>query len=729
MSGELKNHPEENWYGDLAEKARSRPFDPTKLDPDYKNTEEDRRRYRRYKVRKAILAIVQGVALTALIGFTLYVVFNTKEPEPLYPPREQWTQRDGFVALSYGGLARKDRMDRKGNRSVSRETFERQMRALIDAGYHIITTEDVVNFYWKGAPLPDKALYLMFEGGRKDSAIFSQNTLKKLNLRATMFIQTARLTRGDRFFIRTTELGVLAKNPYWEIGSQGYELRYINPTEDGGYSFFLTDYLRDEYRDPIETDEELQARLEEDYELSFRPIEKYAEIAPQAYIFMPANMLWRSLEGKVEEINARLLDEYYRIVYAREGLCYNSSGTAPFNLTRMQVGAEWSINRLLMEIESSSPNRHAYLRTEEGGDFLWHTERGALLLEDGGLFLSAPADEDALAWLRGSDVWDNLDATVYFRGGARGEQKLYLRYNSHQSNICVTLSRNVLTVEEAVPRRGIGRLAQIPIDPELDSARSILPGDPSARAVRLRFTLIGNRLAVRAGEQERLLTSNAIPVSNLLRQGRIALGALGEDEPYDAVFERLTLRPIDQLWVQPLPEAAYERFAQDPSPRTCVVAPVPGGEEWERNGPRILYQALAEGKMAFAQLPDGTFDTGVLRRPWPSMPEGMLERFLSGVVLTPGDDPDWLAVGEASAAIAASGLQVALRLSAETARSLAESEVAPHADWIVYNFSEPLPEELDIRLKARYNRRYFLRLSADAPEGIRSYTQVGEGEE
>lgn len=697
-----------------------------KLDPDYEYTKKDLQSIRRRTNRKKRRVILQAIILVLLVGSFFHVVFSKDIPQPLTPAPNQWTQRDGFIAVSYGGLARKEK---EGGKTVSRQLFENHMRALKEAGYNVITTQDVIDYCWNDAPLPDRALYLMFEGGRKDSAIFGQEVLANLNLRATMYIQTARLTGWNRFFIRSTELEALSKNPYWEIGSQGYELRHINVMEDEGYQFYLTDYLRDAYRNPIETDAELRKRIEDDYELSYYPIEKYTDKKPEAYIFMPANMLWRSLEGTVEQINAEMLDKYYKVVFAREGPCYNTKQTAPFNLTRMQIYPDWSINKLLMEIESWSPNRHTYQQADEDQYRLWQTDAGALASDAESLILTSPKDRDAFSWLRGTDTWDNADVSVYFTGSARGVQKLYMRYSSFQSNICITLSRNNLMVLERVPRRGTNILYETFLDYNKDSEGNIRPDDQAEKPEKFQFTLIGNRLTIRYGEKGSLLTKDAIPISWPVQRGRIALGAQGEDEPYDAVFDKLQVKPINHRWILPDPVTDSEilRQAASGDKRTCVMIPVSGeNPEWTTRGPNILYRALSEGEMAFAMLPAGNYDIDSIDQPWATVPLGAATRFWSGVLLTPQENPDWKTISSAANKAREREMEVAIRLTHSTATSLASSPEELKADWVIYDFKEPLPKDIDTKLKTRFDRRHFLQIPKDNPGVPQIYTWIGE---
>ena len=58
-----------------------------------------------------------------------------------------------------------------------------------------------MNFITAANSCQEKALYLMFEDGRRDTAIFSSPIIEELNYHATMFTYPEKFDRGDTKFL------------------------------------------------------------------------------------------------------------------------------------------------------------------------------------------------------------------------------------------------------------------------------------------------------------------------------------------------------------------------------------------------------------------------------------------------------------------------------------------------------------------------------------------------
>src|SRR5699024_7775980 len=134
---------------------------------------------------------------------------------------------------------------------------------LKEQGFETVSQEQIIDFHEKKVPLPDKALFLSFEDGRNDSSIFSQKALEELNYKATMFTYANKANTKDPKFLKPNHLNSMVKSGYWELGSNGYRLTYINVYDAEGqslgeidendvpdktkieyYNHYLMDYLR-----------------------------------------------------------------------------------------------------------------------------------------------------------------------------------------------------------------------------------------------------------------------------------------------------------------------------------------------------------------------------------------------------------------------------------------------------------------------------------------------------
>ena len=140
-------------------------------------------------------------------------VFSTYKPYAA----DQVSQKDrGFVALSYFGV------DRTGTHDlIGSELLDEHLTALQKNGFVTITGKDIENYYKNGQNLPEHALFLNFEDGRRDTVVFAEKLLEKHNYHGTVSTYADNLKGDDSKFLRPRELKDLTKHGYWELGSNG----------------------------------------------------------------------------------------------------------------------------------------------------------------------------------------------------------------------------------------------------------------------------------------------------------------------------------------------------------------------------------------------------------------------------------------------------------------------------------------------------------------------------
>nr|WP_236841186.1 polysaccharide deacetylase family protein [Brevibacillus formosus] len=143
-----------------------------------------------------------------------------------------------------------------------------------------------MDFYKKKKPLPDKALFLAFEDGRNDSSLFAQPLLEKYNFKATALSYGNKMGNSENKFLQPEDMKKMMENGFWELGSNGYRLTYINVFDDQGnligvkdeneltnktkvgyYNHYLMDFIRDSNMIPMEDRSKMEARINEDYKL------------------------------------------------------------------------------------------------------------------------------------------------------------------------------------------------------------------------------------------------------------------------------------------------------------------------------------------------------------------------------------------------------------------------------------------------------------------------------
>ena len=615
-------------------------------------------------MRKLLRYLFQ-YAILVIIGFILYQTVFKRETPPVHD-REHWTQRDGFVAISYGGLSPED----QDGVLVSKQQLSRQLAALAQAGFNTITTSDVEAFYNDNKPLPDKALYLMFEGGRKDSVLFGQPALVRAGFNATLYLYGDLLAGWSRFFVRTGDLRRVADNPFWEVGSMGYHSELINKTPQGAYAYYLTARLHGADGKPGETGTMFDARVAADYKMAFDSIESETGKPPRGYIFMPANTLGGNLPADIAGPNLANISHYFPVAFTRVGETYNARDTDPRRLTRLQVNPSWNADRLLLEIESRMP-KSAYLDFSASVRHgLWQVATGTIAASDHQLTLTSPAGKDGFARLRGSEGFENFLCQVKVTPAAGGSALIYLRYRDSASFVRIQVTADQVFVREK-NGHALNTLLQY-----------TLPLDQSG-PVELDCCVKNNRLLLRVGGKE--ISRYPIPLTADTRRGSFALGTLGGQDARQATFAELRLNTFPSRWVQ-APTLADAPLG-DARTLTGIVLPASSLTADPVGDAATLVAVAANGVTAFLDLPGA--DAAAIEATAASVASApaslVFSKLLRGFVLNLDNFPDTAALAQLENRLHEKGYAVALRITpAAKSRLLAASD-SLRPDWLLFD--------------------------------------------
>ena len=639
---------------------------------------------------KAVRSCVQWVILAAICVFVVQLFIERGSPPHF--DRESWTQRDGFTAISYGSLTRDDKPGLN-----SRGQFAQHVAAMEKAGYQWITTEDIIKFYRDGEPLPEKALYLMMEGGRKDSVIFGQEIMARYGVHATLFTTTGTLKSWNNFFVTKSNVAALAKSPFWNVGSQGLGLQAINenmPDVTPGY--FLTDFLRDPTGLPAETEDQMRARLADYYKNSFEPLAKIMPEPPQAFVMMPANSFNAAMPFAVKEANLTLAEQYFKLAFTREGTAFNSAVDDPFGLTRVQIKPEWTEERLLEVLSLKTTVRKRFSLAEGDTADSWLAFRTRVEVAGQDVVLEPQSGLSDPVVLRGSNLWDNASLSVGFGQKENVARYIYLRYATPSSFLRVTLQGARLLVHERVPGQGLYTVMD-----------EIIPTQPPWR---FDILLKGNRLKVALGGKA--LGPGFMPVSPSVRQGAVALGT-DDVEGYEGHFSSLEIDRLPSLWRMEQASAAAQVSSGNADVTACIVPLAAEGADAERVSRQVL-RARAGGSMTIAALAPGNLvldDRALLIAPF-SVEQS--RKLWDGIMVQPLAQNSWSDVVATLKAIAAAGYRPVVRLSRDTAAALVASGLTLPAEHYLLDFRrDDIPLSLWTPLAPRHNRNNFLYATAD----------------
>ncbi|KAJ52538.1 hypothetical protein BD780_000780 [Clostridium tetanomorphum] len=414
---------------------------------------------------KKIRGTFQGIILFVLLVVIIKALFTFLVYKPYSSDIVSKDKKSGFIAISYFGV------DRTGDDTlISTEALEKQIKALKDNGYVTITQEDILDYYKKGKSLPPKSLFLLFEDGRRDTAIFSQKILEKYNYKATMLTYADKFEKRDPKFLMPKDLLKLKDSSYWELGTNGYRLEYTNVFDkdlnylgklnsiefsklsskiDRKYNHYLMDYIRDEQGIPMENYEEMKGRINKDYESLSNIYNKEIGCIPTLYALMHSNTGQFGTNDKASEVNGKWIKELFSMNFNREGYSLNLPDSSIYDLTRVQPQAYWSTNHLLMRIWDDTKKNIEFVVGDKEKASKFQRIKGQAEFADDKIILTSLPREEGLIKLLNSERYKDINIYTTLKGNIIGSQCIYLRADEDRKNsICVQLINNTVNVIE-----------------------------------------------------------------------------------------------------------------------------------------------------------------------------------------------------------------------------------------------------------------------------------------
>lgn len=410
--------------------------------------------------KKIVRGVAQILGLAAIILFFVAMIIDY----PKYSPYDKEDTNvvtgtdNGWIALSYFGVDRSP----SGSR-ISTERLTEHLSALRDNGFVTITQQDLLDYYRKGEPLPERALFLFFEDGRRDTVVYSQNILRDVNMKATMLTYAENLSTHGTLYLKGRDLKALLENTYWETGANGYRLSYINvfdryghylgemtPNEftrlqqflERDYNHYLMDFIRDENGIPLESYTTMRGRLLADYDLMKQVYEDTIGYLPPLYVLMHSNTSAFGTNGRASEVNELAMRSMFEINFNREGYSLNTAETNLYDLTRMQPQSYWSTNHLLMRIWDDIQLPIQFVTGDATRAAQWTLLEGAAEYKPDQIRLTTLPRGRAIIALNGSDPYGDLSLSVRLLGNKLGVQRIWLRANQDQTEGLAVELRN-----------------------------------------------------------------------------------------------------------------------------------------------------------------------------------------------------------------------------------------------------------------------------------------------
>jgi peptidoglycan/xylan/chitin deacetylase (PgdA/CDA1 family) len=124
------------------------------------------------------------------------------------------TFRGAVPVITYHGI--NPRID--SEYTVTPRQFAQQMAMLQQAGFHPISAEQYARFPGGSAKdLPSRPILITFDDGQLDSYRYADPILRRFGFRATMFVITDPVDRGNPFYLRWDEFRKMRDSGRWDL--------------------------------------------------------------------------------------------------------------------------------------------------------------------------------------------------------------------------------------------------------------------------------------------------------------------------------------------------------------------------------------------------------------------------------------------------------------------------------------------------------------------------------
>ncbi len=462
----------------------------------------------RHEKKKRIRTVIEFIVLVLMIYVLIQVLFVAEYYVKPTDVKMAQSTDTGFIAISYVGV---DRYGSNEQNLISLQRLDEQVAALLASGYTTVTQDDIIEYYTNGTPLPEKALFLMFEDGRRDTAIFASDVLEKYNSHGMMFTYADKLEKYDNKFLSASDLLELKQSTFWDLGTNGYRLEYINvydrykhfigrlnsvgfsdlsPYIQRDYDHYLMDFIRDRDGVSLENFSEMQKRIVFDYDKISKIYSAQLGFVPASYSLMHANS--KILYGTNELVSAENethIKEMFTLCFNREGYSINNLESTAFDLTRLQPQAYWYTNHLLMRVWDDTKKDITFVLGDESKKANWSIEEGAAEFKDNNIIVTSLPSGFGRVKQKNVDAAD-VELELRLKGNMYGSQGVYLRSDDTLSTyIYVGIENDMLTVEQS-SGGNVTKFAQIDLFDFLGKAQRSVEEDELQSQIETQNTII-----------------------------------------------------------------------------------------------------------------------------------------------------------------------------------------------------------------------------------------------
>ncbi len=470
--------------------------------------------------------MVQWLLIIAIVATCLRVFFRPV-PAPDRRP-ENWRSWDGFYALSYGSI-----MHGATGAEVSPELLKEHFAALRNAGYETVNPEDLGRYADGNHALPRKPLLLMFEGGRKDTALNVTPLLRQFGFVAVACINTGACESRDRFYLTASELGDLARQPHWYLGSMGHQA--MSHISDGPRAQTNAHFLTNrKYENGIsEDDTAFVIRVMKDYSTSANFLGGLTGRSPALFLYPYTDRgVGREADPLAGRVNRMAVELLYRLAFVDGYEPFNGPTRDRYALTRLRVDGRLTAQALVDRLAHSKPAKRNPDSPVRSADWAFspNARQSAARKAAGQGRDQIQLEEGMAAWIAASEDWadSELGGTVQF--APKAIAGLYTRYADPEQCLYLSVSATGVRVQE---RSKPGSYVTL-----LDHKAKLEPG----RDYQVRLKVKRNRAFVFLNGRA---VGQALPLSTIDGHGRSGIGSNGGT----SIFSAVTAGPLPTVYI------------------------------------------------------------------------------------------------------------------------------------------------------------------------------------
>jgi hypothetical protein len=308
----------------------------------------------------------------------------------------------------------------------------------------------------------------------------------------------------------------------------------------------------------------MERRIQTDYDNMKTVYSKGLGYCPGAYIIMHSDDMYGGMNSLVQSANEAGIKSLFQMNFNRDLDCYNSSQENMLNLNRLQVGAYWYTNHLLMAMKRDTGDDVQFLKGDLDRAADWDVQKGVAEFLGNKIAFTSPPKTDGIMLLKSGQNYTDSTLSTTLTGMVVGNECIYLRYaDDGNSYIRVRCSNNQIIVEEKTPTGILNTLFVYNMDlPGYETSNgpaqlqqqylynqdgTINEDAPQpylmglSKTTQLRVDLQGDSLSLTVDGKP---VKGNIKVDSTIQGTHLALGTLRsrinkKDDIYDAVFQDL----------------------------------------------------------------------------------------------------------------------------------------------------------------------------------------------